>query len=282
MSEHWEIENIGTRQEQIVRSLRAEIEAGVLRDGESLPSTRALAEQWGVSVFTVNEAMKVLAAEGRIESKSRSRRTVRSGRPPAQLRNPPSPQVFMIGGYAGSGKTKLGRILARRTGWPIIDKDTTTRPVVEMALEVRGLPPYDRESETYLSIIRPSEYDALMATALENVACGVSAMITAPFLREFADPAWLDRAKVEFASHGATTTLVWVRCDGPTMRSHLRRRGAARDAAKLAAWDEYVDGLDLDFRPPQEHVVIDNSASSETLQAQALRLLTAAEAAVGS
>lgn len=268
-------EGIGTRQEQIVRSLRTEIEAGVLRDGESLPSTRALAEQWGVSVFTVNEAMKVLAAEGRVESKSRSRRTVRSERPAGQLRKPPSPQVFMIGGYAGSGKTKLGRILARTTGWPIFDKDTATRPVVETALEVRGLPPHDRESETYLSIIRPREYDALMATALENVACGVSAMITAPFLREFADPAWLDRAKAEFVSYGATTTLVWVRCDGPTMRTYLRRRGAARDAAKLAAWDEYVDGLDLDFRPPQEHVVIDNSASSETLQAQALRLLTA-------
>jgi predicted kinase len=269
-------EGIGTRQEQIVRSLRTKIEAGVLRDGESLPSTRALAEQWGVSVFTVNEAMKVLAAEGRIESQSRSRRTVRSERPAGAVRKPSNPQVFMIGGYAGSGKTKLGRILARTTGWPIIDKDTTTRPIVETALEARGLPPHDRESETYLSIIRPNEYDALMATALENVACGVSAVITAPFLQEFADPAWLDRATDEFASHGATTTLVWVRCDGPTMRTQLRRRGAARDAAKLAAWDEYVDGLDLDFRPPHEHVVIDNSASSEPLQAQARRLLAAA------
>ncbi|WP_206050860.1 GntR family transcriptional regulator [Nocardioides speluncae] len=282
MSEQWEVESIGTRQEQIVRSLRTEIETGVLRDGESLPSTRALAERWGVSVFTVNEAMKVLAAEGRIESKSRSRRTVRSDRPASHVRTPPAPQVFMIGGYAGSGKTKLGRILARRTGWPIIDKDTTTRPVVETALEVRGLPPHDRESDTYLSVIRPSEYDALMATALENVACGVSAMITAPFLREFADPAWLDRAKVEFASHGAITTLVWVRCDGPTMRTNLRRRGSARDAAKLAAWDDYLAGLDLDFRPPQDHVVIDNSASSETLQAQAVRLLSAAEAAAAT
>jgi dephospho-CoA kinase len=76
--------------------------------------------------------------------------------------------VIFIGGYAGSGKTEFGRILARHTGWPILDKDTTTRPVVELALEVLGRPGYDRESADYLSRIRPREYEALIATATET------------------------------------------------------------------------------------------------------------------
>jgi hypothetical protein len=78
------------------------------------------------------------------------------------------PSVLIIGGYAGSGKTELGRILARATGWPMLDKDTLTRPVVEAALEIAGQPLNDRESETYLNLIRPREYEATMGAAVEN------------------------------------------------------------------------------------------------------------------
>ena len=67
-----------SRQQQVARSIRNQIQAGQLRDGEVLPSTRELAAQWGVSVFTISEAMRVLAGEGLIESQSRSKRVVRS------------------------------------------------------------------------------------------------------------------------------------------------------------------------------------------------------------
>jgi len=263
----------GNLQERVARDLRNDIEAGILRDGESLPSTRALAEKWGVSIFTVNEAMKLLVAEGLVESQSRSRRIVRSSVKAPGRRLTTEPQAFLIGGYAGSGKTELGRILARLTRWPILDKDTTTRPVVETALEVRGLPPFDRESETYLSAIRPREYEALLETALENAECGVSTFVTAPFLREFRDRAWIERTRTQFRACGVNLSLVWVDCDGPTMQTYLRRRGAARDSAKLADWDAYLASIDLDFRPPVDHAVIYNSTSSEPLQVQAQQLL---------
>jgi hypothetical protein len=51
--------------------------------------------------------------------------------------------------------------LLRETGWPMIDKDSITRPVVEVALELAGMSPNDRESDTYVSRIRPREYEAL-------------------------------------------------------------------------------------------------------------------------
>jgi len=263
----------GNLQERVARDLRNDIEAGVLRDGESLPSTRALAAKWGVSIFTVNEAMKTLMAEGVIESQSRSRRIVRSSVKSPGRRLAAKPQSFLIGGYAGSGKTELGRILARLTGWPILDKDTTTRPVVETALEVRGLPPYDRESDTYVSVIRPREYEALMDTALENAACGVSSLVTAPFLHEFADPAWIERARTQLEACGVAMSLVWVNSDAPTMQTYLRRRGAARDSAKLADWDGYLSKIDLEFRPPVDHFMVYNSTSSQPLHKQAEQLL---------
>lgn len=57
------------------------------------------------------------------------------------------------------------------------------------------------------------------------------------------------------------------------MHTYVRHRGAARDAVKLADWDGYLAGIDLDMRPPVPHKVVDNSASSEPLQEQARALV---------
>lgn len=257
---------------QIARQLRAEIDAGVLRDGQALPSTRALAQEWGVSNYTVSQALAALTADGLIATRDRAGSVVTA---PHQvgLARPTTPRVVLIGGYAGSGKSELGRILARATGWPILDKDTLTRPVVEVALEALHEPGHVRESDTYLRTVRPAEYEALVATVTENLECGVSSVATAPFLREFADQAWLDRLTATTKALGASTHIVWVYCDAESMLTYLRRRGAARDTAKLADWAGYLEGIDLDRRPLTEHTVIDNSQDGPPLQAQALQLL---------
>jgi DNA-binding transcriptional regulator YhcF (GntR family)/predicted kinase len=262
---------------QVARNIRNDIEAGVLRDGVVLPSTRELAEEWGVSVFTISEAMKLLASEGLVVSKSRSKRVVHALEQANrhEIRTG-KPHVLVIGGFAGSGKTELGRILARETGWPLLDKDTLTRPVVEAALEILKLSPNDRESETYLNKVRPREYEALAAATNENVECGNSAIVTAPFIREFRDPAWISRLQASHAAMDATTTIVWVHCDEPTMQTYIRHRGAARDTAKLADWPGYLDVIDVSFRPAVPHFLVDNSASSEPLQDQAKELLRTA------
>lgn len=271
---HGPLDGTGPKQQQIVRLLRTAIEAGSIRDGDVLPSTRQLAEDWHVSVFTISEAMKALAAEGYVVNVDRTKRVARNPNPtrPAQIERG-KPTVVWIAGYAGSGKTEFGRILARQTGWPILDKDTTTRPVVELALEVMGQPTYDRESQTYIERIRPREYEALMATVIENLDCGASAIVTAPFLREFRDAAWLKRAADETTKRGAQAVFVWIRCDLETMHTYLRNRGAARDNGKLQDWKTYAAGLDLDFAPPIGHAIIDNSTGAEPLTAQAGALL---------
>ncbi|MEU4378855.1 MULTISPECIES: GntR family transcriptional regulator [Actinomycetes] len=260
--------------QQVARNIRNDIEAGALRDGDVLPSTRELAEQWGVSVFTITEAMKLLAEEGLVVSKSRSKRVVSAPNQPRRSEvRLHVPRVIFVGGYPGSGKTELGRILARETGWPMLDKDTLTRPVVEAMLEAVGHSPHDRESETYLTKVRPREYEALRAATDENVECGNSAIVTAPFIREFNDAAWIGRTRAAYAAMNALTTFVWVYCDVETMNVYIRRRGAARDAAKLADWPAYLTKIDVDFRPEVPHVLVNNCTSSLPLQSQAKELL---------
>lgn len=259
---------------QVARNIRNDIEAGRLRDGEVLPSQRQLSEHWGVSTHTISEAMRQLSAEGLVVSAARSRRVVHAP-DQAQRREirPAEPHVVLIGGWAGSGKTELGRILVRETGWPLLDKDTISRPVLESALAAVGYSPHDRESDLYLTQFRPREYEALAAAVHENVECGNSVLATAPFVREMADPAWIARARATYAALNASLTLVWVHCDEATMHTYLRHRGAARDAYKLAHWDEYMAQIDLDFRPPAPHIAVDNSESSLPLHDQARKLL---------
>ncbi|RDI20340.1 GntR family transcriptional regulator [Lentzea flaviverrucosa] len=260
--------------QQVVRNIRNQIDAGVLRHGQALRSTRELAEEWGVSVFTINEAMQDLVKDGVVVAKSRSGRIVHA---PDQAEHhemrTATPHVLLIGGYAGSGKTELGRILARETGWPMLDKDTLTRPVVEAALELLGSSPNDRESESYLAKVRPREYEALVNAMTENVQCGNSAIVTAPFIKEFKDTAWLNRIAASCADLNATVTVVWVHCDADTMNTYIRHRGAARDMSKLEDWSAYLNVIDVDFRPPVQHEVINNSASGAPLQAQARDLI---------
>ena len=261
-----------TSDERIARQIRIEIEAGRLPHGTKLPPVRKLAADYGASATTIARALALLVDQGVIVTKARASAVVHypvssedgSAKPP---------MVLFIGGYAGSGKTELGRIIARETHWPMLDKDSTTRAVVEAALTALGLSPHDRESETYRKIIRPAEYEALSMGLEENLECGTSVIATAPFVAEFGDPAWCQRARARVAGLGGAAKFVWVRCDADTMHTYVRKRGAARDAAKMADWPAWVAQLDLNFVPATGHVVIDNSAGSPPLQQQVKELL---------
>lgn len=57
---------------QIYGRLRQDITAGIIKNGDKLPSKRTLAEEMGVSVITVEHAYALLADEGYIQSRQRS------------------------------------------------------------------------------------------------------------------------------------------------------------------------------------------------------------------
>lgn len=170
--------------------------------------------------------------------------------------------LTLIGGYAGSGKSEFANFLSSITGWPIFDKDILTRALVEQVLLAHGRPVHDRESAVYLEKVRPYEYRCLFESGRQNLRCGISTILCAPFLREFKDPAWLSRVKVACQQTGAELHVVWLRCDAESMFDYITFRGAARDTWKLSNWEEYLAGVDLDFQPACEHYVVDNSMNA--------------------
>ena len=64
---------------RIVDAIRRQIANGVLAPGAPLPSTRALAEEWGVSRTTVTAAYEQLIAEGYLDARQGARTRVASG-----------------------------------------------------------------------------------------------------------------------------------------------------------------------------------------------------------
>ncbi|HET6354865.1 AAA family ATPase [Streptomyces sp.] len=172
--------------------------------------------------------------------------------------DPHRPVLIMVGGFAGSGKTEFARFVTQLTGWPLLDKDPLTRPLVEQLLVALDGDPNDRHTDLYRQRVRAVEYDCLMQAAYANINCGISTVLSAPFIAEMTDPAWMSRLTNRCGAMGVDVFPIWVQCDAESMREYITFRSAARDAWKLQRWDEYMATIDLELRPAVPHLVVDN------------------------
>jgi transcriptional regulator with XRE-family HTH domain/predicted kinase len=186
-----------------------------------------------------------------------------------------APCIVLVGGFAGSGKSEFARFLSSVTGWTILDKDTITRALVERLLLAFGGDVNDRHSTLYMEHVRPFEYRCLMDAMTENLRCGVSTVVTGPFVREFADMQWMMRVRNRCAAYRARLSVVWMNCDEESMRDYIAFRGAARDSWKLNNWPDYIDTIDLEFAPPFDHHSVDNRLNAAVALADQAREIAA-------
>lgn len=167
-------------------------------------------------------------------------------------------RLILIGGMPGSGKTYIGKELARGIDL-FVDKDTISRYFTERMLQLLGSHVDDRESEIYLENVRNLEYETMMKHALENLELGRSVICSAPFIREFGDSQWLDDISLEAELFDAEVIKIWIHVDPPTARERIIARGASRDSWKLANWDTYISTMLQTVPSNINAIVIDNS-----------------------
>ncbi len=177
------------------------------------------------------------------------------------------PQLILIIGVAGSGKSEIGKLLSKKLKYVYIDKDTATRPFTENFLTMSS--PHqnknDRESDFYLEYVRPLEYLISLDLAEENIRLGNSVIISAPFLGEARSNTWL-RQEINFRRRlngKVCLKVVLVESDRTTERKRMLQRDAGRDKWKLSNWEEYCSAIQ-DFRvewnlDPQSFFQFDNS-----------------------
>jgi predicted kinase len=154
-------------------------------------------------------------------------------------------RIIFVAGYAGSGKTRVGKDLARRLPACYLDKDTMSNPFVERLLAELGQPAGDRDSERYRAVVRPLEYAGLIAAGLEAAELGAEIILSAPFLVQLTDPEWTAQLARDASERGVQLRVVWVAADLTTLQRRMRERGSPRDAKKLADWSNYAAGIDM-------------------------------------
>jgi predicted kinase len=177
------------------------------------------------------------------------------------------PHLILVCGFAGSGKTYVATELARRCrNASYVDKDTVTRPLTEALLFSYGMSPHDRESETYLTRVRPLEYQSLVDHYEELLQMEKDVIVSAPFLAEVVSASWLEQTRRILKTIRARRSIVWVKSDPQTQRDRLLVRGAKRDEYKLDHWSEYSKKLEpaVPANLASESIIFDNSRAAAT------------------
>lgn len=146
---------------------------------------------------------------------------------------------IVISGFAGSGKSTVGKRIAKQLRYTYLDKDTLSRDFTERIILDNNSYAGDRESELYKSIINPIEYQMLIDTALENLLLHNSVVISAPFIAQLQMDNWFEDNIMRAIPSGAKLSLVWIETDEDTERIRLIDRGAMRDNWKLENWEQY-------------------------------------------
>jgi predicted kinase len=159
-------------------------------------------------------------------------------------------KLILIAGYAGAGKSMVGKIMATKLSAPLIDKDTVVLPLINKTLELINNNAHDRESALYTDVLRPLEYEATMNVAWENLQCNPVVVVVAPFVAQIQDPVWLAQLEKRSRKMNTEYHFVWVRSSKEAIRKLLIARNTPRDTWKLENWDEYSSTLPVE--PPVE------------------------------
>lgn len=160
--------------------------------------------------------------------------------------------AWIVAGPPGSGKTTLGRALARSASAALLDQDTLTNPFVAVLAPLVGADPGDLDALEVRRRTRAARYTALLDGAVDNVSIGMAVVVVAPFTAECRDPAKWAAAVGRLVP--AVVTLLWIDCPGEVLWQRLSARAAPRDHRKLADEGAFLAGLPP--RPTVPHVLI--------------------------
>ena len=142
----------------------------------------------------------------------------------------------------------MPRLWRRARGAVYLDIDVATEPVVQAGLVAAGLSRDDRDSPTYKGIFREPVYEALWQLAEANLG-HLPVVVVGPFTSECRDESWPASLEARF---GVPVEVHFVHCAPEVRKERMADRRAARDLAKLADWDCYLETV-AEERPPFPH-----------------------------
>lgn len=159
-------------------------------------------------------------------------------------------------GPPAAGKSTYGKSLAAKFNATFLDIDIATEPVVRAGLKLAKLNPDDRDSALFKESFRDPIYDSLFAIASDNLE-NSEVVIVGPFTQESRQANWLEILESRF---GANICAYFVNCRTEVRRQRMKARGNARDRAKLADWENYIQYYTDEKPPAFPHIYIDTNS----------------------
>ncbi len=176
-----------------------------------------------------------------------------AGSPAATTTTTRPGRLLLFAGHAGTGKTTLAKRavqqLKARSGqdYFFLDKDTAYGAFSSHIMGLLTGNPDDRDSPTYLNNLRDKEYSGLLDIARENLMLGLNVILVGPFTREIMAGKFFRPTELGMPE-GTECRIAWIDLDSAEAKRRIEQRNDARDAWKLAHWDEY---LKRRVEPPQ-------------------------------
>ena len=140
--------------------------------------------------------------------------------------------VWVVAGPAGSGKTTLGRALARHLRAALVDLDSVTNPLLD-GLSDLVAPGGHWNEEGRRARVRPARYAALRAVAADQVLAGLDVVLVAPFTAELRGGS--EWTLLTGAVAPAPVRVVWLRADDALLEQRVGQRRETRDAVRTPA-----------------------------------------------
>jgi len=160
--------------------------------------------------------------------------------------------TFIVCGSPGAGKSTYARKLAFEHGAALLDIDTVTERLIQIALRESGHDPDDRDSEYFKQTFREPIYDTLFDIARENNSFQ-DVVIVGPFTKELRDPDWPTKLSQTL---GGPVEMHYVHCPLNERKRRIAERGNSRDLAKLRDWENYIQYYE-ENPPVFEHILIE-------------------------
>jgi predicted kinase len=188
----------------------------------------------------------------------------------------PGLAAVLLSGWPGSGKSTVGRALARRLGAALIDQDTVTGPLVSVVADLVGV--HDLDDDRLARPTRDARYETVAAVAEANLQVGVPVVLVAPFTRERRDLTAWEALDGRLRLVGGSPLLVWLHLEPATVVARMRARGAERDLSKLADPPSFLARLDQ-AAPAGPHLVVNAEATPADVVEEIVAALPATDRA---